>query len=42
MSFQHPAYGPVGFAIPIDQAEYMVQLLSTQIAEAQASKASPQ
>ncbi len=42
MSFQHPAYGPVGFAIPIDQAEYMVQLLSNQIAEAQASKASPQ
>ena len=39
MSFAHPAFGPLGFLIPIDQVEHMIHLLTTQIETAKASKA---
>lgn len=42
LSFQHPAFGPVGFALPIDQVAQLVGLLSNQLHEASALKASPQ
>jgi hypothetical protein len=39
MSFAHPAFGPLGFLIPIDQVEHMIHLLTTQIEMAKALKA---
>ncbi len=39
MSFFHPAFGPLGFLIPIDQVEHMIRLLTTQVEMAKASKA---
>ena len=42
LSFQHPGFGPVGFALPIDQVAQLVDLLSNQLHEASAMKASPQ
>ncbi len=39
MSFFHPAFGPLGFLIPIGQVEYMIRLLTTQVETAKASKA---
>jgi hypothetical protein len=39
MSFFHPAFGPLGFLIPIDQMEHMIHLLTTQVEMAKALKA---
>ena len=39
MSFFHPAFGPLGFLIPIDQVEHMIHLLTTQVEMAKALKA---
>lgn len=39
MSFAHPAFGPLGFLIPIDQAEHMFHLLTTQVEMARVLKA---
>lgn len=39
MSFFHPAFGPLGFLIPIDQVEHMIHLLTTQVEMAKTLRA---
>jgi hypothetical protein len=39
MSFFHPAFGPLGFLIPIDQVEHMIHLMTTQVQMARVLKA---
>ena len=39
MSFQHPAFGPVSFMIPIDQAERIAQRMLLQVRSARESRA---
>ena len=39
MSFQHPAYGPVSFMIPIDQAERIAQRMLLHVRSARESRA---
>lgn len=38
MSFQHPAYGPVSFMIPLDQAEKIGRRMLAQVESAKASR----
>jgi hypothetical protein len=42
LSFYHPAFGPLGFAIPIDQAEKMAKLLTNNVELAKAGRQKPQ
>ncbi|PHR19306.1 MAG: hypothetical protein COA37_17915 [Hoeflea sp.] len=42
LCFQHPAFGPLGFAVPVDQVQKMVQLLSNHVALAAKSRETPQ
>ncbi len=39
ISFQHPAYGPVSFMIPIEQTERIAQRMLSQVDAAKASRA---
>ena len=39
ISFQHPAYGPVSFMIPLDQAEKIGRRMLAQVETAKASRA---
>ncbi len=41
ISFQHPAFGPVGFVIPLDQVKYMVELLSVHLQSLPQSRGLP-
>ena len=38
LSFYHPAFGPVGFLVPIDQVDYMTSLLAKQVELAKSSR----
>ena len=38
MSFQHPAYGPVSFLIPLDQAERIAQRMLLHVRTARESR----
>ena len=40
--FQHPAFGPLGFAVPMDQVQQMIGLLSNHVALAAQSRETPQ
>lgn len=42
MCFQHPAFGPLGFAVPVGQVQEMVRLLSNHVALAAQSREKPQ
>lgn len=42
LSFHHPAFGPVGFAVPIDQIGQMVHLLTMQLQQSASLREAPQ
>jgi hypothetical protein len=39
LTFYHPSFGPLGFLMPIDQAEKIARILNAQVERARASKA---
>jgi hypothetical protein len=38
LTFYHPSFGPLGFLMPIDQAEKIARLLNAQVERARASR----
>jgi hypothetical protein len=41
LSFQHPAFGPVGFVVPIDQVRKMIRILTAHVERADADRTLP-